>query len=100
MIVDILDRHDPRQVGLSGLFSRFVELLTKRSAIDETDVQVAKAHDVVVGVEFAHQRLVDEDELAFPFDDAAAADAPYLWYLGFLAPLLGRRRTAARPEQP
>jgi hypothetical protein len=25
MIVDILDRHDPRQFGLSGLFARVVE---------------------------------------------------------------------------
>jgi len=50
MIVDILDRHDPRQSGLSGLFTRFAEPLTTRSepgeqaaAIDETDVQVAEA---------------------------------------------------------
>jgi hypothetical protein len=32
MIVDILDRHDPRQVGLSRLFARVAEPLTKRCA--------------------------------------------------------------------
>src|ERR1700722_19716042 len=88
MIVDILDRHDPRQFGLSGLFTRFAEPFTSRSepgeqaaAIDETDVQVAKAHDVVAGLQFSdankflHQRLTDEDEFAFPLDLAVAADA-------------------------
>src|SRR5260370_4996421 len=88
MILDILDRHDPRQFGLSGLFARVAEPVTKRSepgeqaaAIDETDVQIAKAHDVVAGLEFSnankfvHQRLADEDEFVFPFDCARAADA-------------------------
>jgi hypothetical protein len=57
MIVDILDRHDPRQVGLSGLLARVAEPLTKRSepgeqtaAVDKTDVQIAEAHDVVAGL--------------------------------------------------
>src|SRR5258705_3392780 len=88
MIPDILDRHDPRQFGLSGLFTRIAEPLTTRSepgeqtaAIDEADVQIAEAHDVIAGLEFGnaneliHQRLADEDELAFPFDLAVAADA-------------------------
>jgi hypothetical protein len=57
MIVDILDRHDSRQVGLGGLFARVAEPLAKRSepgeqtaAVDETDVQIAEAHDVVAGL--------------------------------------------------
>ncbi|MHC2443800.1 hypothetical protein ACVI7B_003470, partial [Bradyrhizobium elkanii] len=70
MIPDILDRHDPRQFGLSGLFTRFAQPLTRRSepgeqtaAVDETDVEVAEADDVVTGIEFGdadkfvHQRL-------------------------------------------
>jgi hypothetical protein len=73
MIVDILDRHDPRQFGLSGLFGRVAEPLTRRSepgeepaAIDATDVQIAKA-DVAAGLEFSnankfvHQRLAAAD---------------------------------------
>jgi hypothetical protein len=51
MIVDILDRHDSRPFGLSGLFTRVVEPLTKRSepgeqtaAVDKTDIQIAEAH--------------------------------------------------------
>jgi hypothetical protein len=54
MIVDILDRHDPRQFGLSGLFTRGARALTKRSepgeqaaAVDKTDVQIAEAHHMV-----------------------------------------------------
>ena len=57
MIVDILDRHDPRQVGLIGLFTRVVEPLALRSepgekpaTVDETDIEVAEAHDVVAGL--------------------------------------------------
>jgi hypothetical protein len=91
MIVDILDRHDPRQFGLSGLFGRFDGALAKRSepgeqpaAVDKTDVQIAEAHDVVAGLalgnanEFIDQRLADKDELAFPFDLAGAAEMPGL----------------------
>jgi hypothetical protein len=50
---DILDRHDSRQFGLSSRFARGAEPLTRRSepgepaaAIDQTDVQVAKAYDM------------------------------------------------------
>jgi hypothetical protein len=88
MIPDILDRQDSRQFGLSGVFTRFAEPLATRSepgeqtaAIDQTDVHLAKAHDVVAGLEFCnadkfvHQRLADGNELAFPFDFAVAADA-------------------------
>ncbi len=93
MIVDILDRHDPRQVGLSGLFARVAKPLTRRSepgeqpaAIDETDIQIAKTHDMVAGFAFnnadklIHQRLADEDELAFPFDLARTANATHRRY--------------------
>jgi len=88
MIVDILNRHDPRQFGLSGLFTWVAEPLTKRSepgeqaaAIDEADVHVAKTDNVVTGLAFgnAHklvdQSFADEDKLAFPFDLTVAADA-------------------------
>ena len=88
MITDILDRNDPRQFGLSGLFAWVAKPLTKRSepgeqaaAIDEADVQIAEAHDVAAGLqfsnanEFVRRRLTDEDKLAFPFDLAVAADA-------------------------
>src|SRR4051812_26900594 len=88
MIVDILNRHDSRQFGLSGLFTRGAGALTKRSepgeqtaVVDKTDVQVAKAHHVVAGLklgdanELVDQRLTDEDELAFPSDFTRCADA-------------------------
>jgi hypothetical protein len=71
-----------------GLFGRVAEPLTRRSepgeqtaAIDEADVQVAEAHDMVAGFEFSNahefvdQRLADEDKLTLPFDHACAADA-------------------------
>ena len=38
MIVDILDRHDCRQFGLTGLFTRVAEPLTKRSGAREQTV--------------------------------------------------------------
>jgi hypothetical protein len=60
MIVDILDRHDPRQFGLSGRFTRVGGALTLRSepgeqaaAVDQSDVHVAEAHDVVAGFKLA-----------------------------------------------
>ena len=87
MIIDILDRHDPRQFGLSGLFTRGAGALTKRSepgeqaaVVDKADVQIAEAHDMVAGLklcntnEFIDQRLTDEDELAFPSDFTRCAD--------------------------
>ena len=108
MIVDILNRHDSRQFGLSGLFTRGAGALTKRSepgeqaaGVDETDVQVAKAHHVVAGVEFSNahefvdQRLADEDKLAFPFDHARAADTANLM-IGVIPGVLLARRHGAR----
>ena len=108
MIIDILDRHDPRQVGLSGLFTRVAEPLTKWSepgeqpaAVDKTDVQIAEAHDVVAGLafgnanKFVHQRLTDEDMLAFPFGLAVAADAADL-VIGVIPRIFGPRRHGAR----
>ena len=87
MIPDNLDRHDPRQFGLSGLFTRFVEPLTRRSepgeqttTVDEADIQLAEAYDVVATLqlgnadELIHQGFADEDKLAVPFDLAGAAD--------------------------
>ena len=87
----MLDRDDPRQFGFSGLFTRFAEPLTRRSepgeqaaAIDETDVQIAEAHDMVCSFEFGNankfidQSFTDEDKLAFPFDFTVAAHAPNL----------------------
>src|ERR1700744_2511430 len=72
----------------NGLFCRVAEPLTRRSepaeqptAIDEADVQIAKAHDMVAGLEFSNadefvdQRLADKDKPALPFDHAGAADA-------------------------
>lgn len=87
-IPDILDRHDSRQFGLSGLFTRFVEPLTRRSepgeqaaAIDDADIQLAKAHNVVTGLklgnadQLVNERFADEDRFAPPFDLASATDA-------------------------
>jgi hypothetical protein len=86
-MVDMLDRDDSRQVWGCGGFGRFAKPRTGRSeaakpaaAIDETDVDVAEADDVVAGLklgdadEFAGQRLADEDEFAFPHDLAGAAN--------------------------
>ena len=80
MIVDILNRHDPRQFGLSGLFTRGAGALTKRSepgeqaaVVDKADVQVAEANYMVAGLELGDanelidQRFTNEDEFAFPF---------------------------------
>ncbi|WP_018270745.1 hypothetical protein [Bradyrhizobium elkanii] len=45
--------------------------MNRPRAVDETDVEVAEADDVVTGIEFGdadkfvHQRLTDKDELAF-----------------------------------
>jgi hypothetical protein len=79
-IVDILDRDDSRRFGLSGLFTKRSEPGEQAAAIDEADVQIAEAHDVVTGLElsnankFIHQRFTDAYKLAFPFDLAVAAD--------------------------
>ena len=108
MIVDILDRHDSRQFGLSGLFTRVVEPLTLRSepgeqpaAVNETDVQAAEARDVVAGLalgdanEFINKCLSDEDEPAFPFDLTRAADATDLM-IGVVPGVLHPRRHGTR----
>ena len=113
MIVDTLDRHDPRQFGLSGLFARVAEPLTRRgepgeqaAAIDETDVQIAETYDVVTGLAFSnsnkfiHQRLTDEDELALPFDFARAADAADLVIGVILGVFLARRREVLQFSPP
>ena len=78
MIADTLDRDDTRQFGFSGLFIRVAEPLTRWSepgeqtaAVDETDIHVAEAHDMVAGLEFGDanqfvdQGLAVEDELTF-----------------------------------
>ena len=72
MIVDILDRHDSRQFGLTGLFTRVAEPLTLRSepgeppaVVDQTDVQIAEAQ-VVAGLALgaAAQRYFFKSEAA------------------------------------
>src|SRR5262245_44237495 len=86
-MVDMLDRHDSRQIWGCGRFGWFAQPRAGRSeaakpaaAIDEADVEVAEAHDVVAGLELgdadelADQRGADEDKLAFPHDLARAAN--------------------------
>ena len=84
VILDTLNRHDSRQ--LCGQFARFGEPLTRRSepgepttTINETDVEVAKAHDMVASLQFgnadelADKRFTDEDKLILPPDLAGGA---------------------------
>src|SRR5882724_570452 len=126
-MADILDRHDSRQFGVYGRFGRFAETLTRRSepvepavAINQADIEVAKAHDVVAGLElgntddFPDQDLTDEDAVASPHDLARAAHAAMArsLRLAVVGPVLhvvaprcsagGRRRSglAVRPRSP
>ena len=64
MTVDTLDRHDSRAVFW---FCRFAEPVTRPSEpaepttnIDQTDIELAEAYDVIAGLE-----LGDADELTY-----------------------------------
>src|SRR4051812_12929501 len=80
LIVDILDRADPRQFRC-GVFRRFAEPRTGRSetaehslVIDEADIERAEAHDVMATFElgnaekFSDEGVADEDVIALPAD--------------------------------
>jgi hypothetical protein len=77
VILDTLNRHDSRQ--LCGRFARFGEPLTRRSEPTKTDVEVAKAHDMVASLQFGNadelvdKRFTDEDKLILPPDLAGGA---------------------------
>src|SRR5690348_7157119 len=107
-MVDILDRDDSRQFGCLGRFRRFAEPSARRSepaepalAVDEADIEVAEAHDMVAGFElgdadeFADQGLAEEEALAAPGDLARAAHAPDL-VIGVIPGILDTIRHGAR----
>src|SRR5450631_3971074 len=91
LMVDILDRDDPRQFGVCGVFRRFAPPRPGRSepaedpaAIDEANVHIAKPYDMITGLqlgnadELSDERFADEDGAALPHDLTGAAHPPDL----------------------
>src|SRR5690349_13575081 len=85
-MVDILDWADPRQFG--GVFRRFAKPRTGRSkatehamASNETDIEVAEAHDMIASLEFsdankfADEGLAHEGSVTLPHDFTRATHA-------------------------
>jgi hypothetical protein len=109
LMVDILDRDDGRQFLAWRRVRRGVRIVTWRpkapegvQSIDQADVAVAEAHNVVAGFqfgdadEFADQRQADVDWLLVP-DDLAAAAEPTHVVVGIVPGILKAVRHLAWP---
>ena len=71
MIPDVLDRHDPRQLGLSDLFTRFVEPFARRSEPGEQTAAVDE------GLSWHGITLYGIVDLGFQYDSHGAPFSDY-----------------------